>query len=1111
MKILKLEFQNINSLKGTTVVDFESPEYTANGIFLIAGPTGAGKTSIFDAMCLALYGRTPRMSVSKDQNEVLTRGENVCKAELLFEIEGKRYLASWSQSVSPGGILQAARHEISDQTDGGITLASGLTNTKKEIKKLIGLEFDQFRKTVHIVQGEFDEFLNADTSDKMAIFTKITGQGKYERISAKAKEKRDKFKENLKRLGEQEKDISVLPEEERKDLENRIAGLETQKDDVDKRIDENKSLQRWLAEIEDLAAKAEETEKKLAALEEKRTAFIPKAEKLRRALEASAVEGIHGILVTRETHLQSIQKGLEEIKKNIPLREKDLEGANRQFETACGALEQKEREEKDLRPKISAVRTLDGEIETRRKTATEASETVGEKKRLCEEAETALGKVKDEISLKKETLQKIGEYLESHAAEAKLAGSLDAIKNALGDLERQKQRVAEADKKFGLAESELEKARKRAGDDAAKVQSLEKKHTKAREIVEGQERERKTLLDGKTLSDLDGEIETLEREVTEAKVIASLDERRKELEEGKPCPLCGAVYHPYAKRDIPNAEGKEKELCELKEKRKEANRLDSEIRKADENVHQTKLDLTEAKGKAETANAGLAACERDFKEKKETFGREKERLGEKEAEIRTKLREFGLSVGEAIDSHAILDDLNTRLNVFQAKEREKIEVEREIADKDKEEAGSEAALKSAETAHDEAKTACRKAWNKLEAKEKERAEIFGDKNPDVEEERLAREIKSVRDAREAAKEAVGAASNALKEIQDDAERLLREESQTEESRKEAERSFNDALKEKGFENRKDFDDARLNEDERKPLQDEKEALDREEAELNGEMKTRREMLEAKKDEKKTGKNAVELQEELAALETRKREIEENLELAKGKRTQDEDRRRRYGELQSERVRIQKELEKWDDFWDVIGPNLKSFSDYAQSLTFEQVIRNANEKLQLIMPRYLLIRRPEKPKKNNDSDAESGLSLELNVIDRYQGDEQRVIENLSGGERFIISLALALGISRLAEKNAQIDSLFLDEGFGTLDEETLEKAIAALIKISEKGKMIGIITHVEMLQGDDSPIETKIRVKPYGATGHSVVEGPGVTCDPADAGKPGRKPRKKKVK
>ncbi len=209
MKILKLEFQNINSLEGTTVIDFESPEYTANGIFLITGPTGAGKTSIFDAMCLALYGRTPRMKINASggedaQNEVLTRGESVCKAELLFEIEGKRYLASWSQHISSGGVLQAAKHEISDQTNGGVALASGLTETKNQIKKLIGLEFDQFRKTVHIVQGEFDEFLNADTSDKMAIFTKITGQGKYERISAKAKEKRDKFKENLKRLGEQE-------------------------------------------------------------------------------------------------------------------------------------------------------------------------------------------------------------------------------------------------------------------------------------------------------------------------------------------------------------------------------------------------------------------------------------------------------------------------------------------------------------------------------------------------------------------------------------------------------------------------------------------------------------------------------------------------------------------------------------------------------------------------------------------------------------------------------------------------------------------------------------------------------------------------------------------
>lgn len=1111
MKILRLEFQNINSLEGTTVIDFESPEYTANGIFLITGPTGAGKTSIFDAMCLALYGRTPRMKISggeNGQNEVLTRGENVCKAELLFEIEGKRYLASWSQNISPGGILQAARHEISDQTGGGVTLASGLTNTKNEIKKLIGLEFDQFRKTVHIVQGEFDEFLNADTSDKMAIFTKITGQGKYEKISAKAKEKRDRFKEYLKRLGEQEKDISVLSEEERKGLEKRIAELDMQKDDVGKRIDENKSQQSWLAEIEDLAAKAEETKKNLAELKEKREAFIPKAEKLRRALAASAVEGRHGTLVARETHLREIRTELEKVKDGIPQKEKDLEDAKRRHETACGDLEQREREEKDLRPKINSARTLDGEITSHRKTATEAKETVDEKKRLRDEAKISLDKVKDEIAVEEETLRKIGEYIESHAAEAQLAESLETVKSCLDDLEFLKNEVAAAEKKLSLAEGELEKARKEFGDAAAKVQSLKEKHTRDKVVVERLEKERETLLDGKTLSDLDEEIETLGREVAEAKTIASLDERRKELEDGKPCPLCGAVHHPYAEGNIPNAEGKERELRRLKEKRKEAGRLDDEIRKANENVHQTKIDLTEAEGKANTANANLETCKKDFGEKKDAFEKEEERLGGKETEIRAKLRGFGLSGEEAIDSQAILDDLNARLNELQTKEKEKVAVEREIADKGKEEAGLEAALKGAEKVLGEAETACRDAKKELDAKEKERGEIFGDKNPDVEEERLRLEIKSARDAREAAKETVGAASNALKKIQDDEKRLLREECQAEEARKEAETAFNDALKAKGFENRKDFDDARINENELKPLQGEKDALDREEAELNGEMKTRRKMLKEKKDEKKTEKNAVELREELTALEIRKKETEENLELEKEKRTRDEDRRRRYGELQSERARVQKELEKWDDLWEVIGPNLKSFSDYAQSLTFEQVIRYANRYLQFIMPRYLLIRRP---KKNNDSDAESGLSLELNVIDRYQGDEQRVIENLSGGERFIISLALALGISRLAEKNAQIDSLFLDEGFGTLDEETLEKAIAALLKICEAGKMIGIITHVEMLQGDNSPIETKIRVKPTGATGHSVVEGPGVMCNPSDTGKPGRKPRKKKEK
>ena len=819
-------------------------------------------------------------------------------------------------------------------------------------------------------------------------------------------------------------------------------------------------------------------------------------------------------MVSRETHLQDIQRKLEKVKNDIPLREKDLKDAEQKLESARIALTRKEEEEKDLRPKISLIRTLDGEISTRRATVAQSENIFDEKKRLRDEAKDALDKTKNEIAVKKDILQKIGEYIESHAAETKLAGSLESIESGLADLEGLKQRVAETVKKLRLAEDEFGRAQKESEVAEAKVQSLREKHTAGEENATRLKEERETLLDGKTPSDLDEEIETIEREVAEAKTIASLDEHRKELEDGKPCPLCGAVRHPYAEGNIPNTEGKEEVLLGLKEKRRQAKCLDGEIQEADTRASQMKIDLTAAQGEAAAAKVNRQACEKDCYEKKDACEKEEKLLGGKETEIRAKLRGFGLSDVETIDSQAILSDLNMRLNELQTKEREKSAVETELAAKSKEETGLRAALDGAESALTEAGTACRNARSELDAKEKERAEIFGDESPDAVEERLQQELTDARDALDVAKEAAGTASNELTKSKDDEKHLARDESQAEEALKEAERSFNDALKAKGFESREEFDDARLDESERKLLQDEKEALDRENAELNGEMKTRREELNAKKDEKKTEKSAAELREECAVLEIKKKETEENLDLEKGKRAQDRDRRKRFGELQEERTRIQKERERWQEFWYVIGTNLKSFSNYAQSLTFEQVIRYANLILQLIMPRYLLIRRLEKSensKKNADSDAESVLTLELNVIDRYQGDEQRVIENLSGGERFIISLALALGISRLAEKNAQIDSLFLDEGFGTLDEETLEKAVAALMKICEGGKMIGIITHVEMLQGDDSPIETKIRVKPIGATGHSVVEGPGVTCNPADIVRQSRKPRKKKEK
>ena len=139
-----------------------------------------------------------------------------------------------------------------------------------------------------------------------------------------------------------------------------------------------------------------------------------------------------------------------------------------------------------------------------------------------------------------------------------------------------------------------------------------------------------------------------------------------------------------------------------------------------------------------------------------------------------------------------------------------------------------------------------------------------------------------------------------------------------------------------------------------------------------------------------------------------------------------------------------------------------------------MVSHANRQLEKMSDRYLLIRDVEQP-------------LELNVVDNYQAGEIRSTKNLSGGESFIVSLSLALGLSKMASRKVRVDSLFLDEGFGTLDEDALESALETLSGLQQDGKLIGIISHVPALK---ERISTQINIIPD-TGGKSVIKAPGL--------------------
>ncbi|MEA2101500.1 MAG: SbcC/MukB-like Walker B domain-containing protein, partial [Thermodesulfobacteriota bacterium] len=221
---------------------------------------------------------------------------------------------------------------------------------------------------------------------------------------------------------------------------------------------------------------------------------------------------------------------------------------------------------------------------------------------------------------------------------------------------------------------------------------------------------------------------------------------------------------------------------------------------------------------------------------------------------------------------------------------------------------------------------------------------------------------------------------------------------------------------------------------------------------------------------------VDLKEEQAETQVTLKRVGEEIGALKQKLKDNKNARLRHQEKRLLIKAHKEECTRWDALHSLIGSSDgKKYRNFAQGLTFELMVSHANRQLEKMTDRYLLVRDDEQP-------------LELNVVDNYQAGEIRSTKNLSGGESFIVSLSLALGLSKMASRKVRVDSLFLDEGFGSLDEDALETALETLAGLQQDGKLIGIISHVAALK---ERISTQISVLPVSG-GRSTISGPGCT-------------------
>lgn len=356
----------------------------------------------------------------------------------------------------------------------------------------------------------------------------------------------------------------------------------------------------------------------------------------------------------------------------------------------------------------------------------------------------------------------------------------------------------------------------------------------------------------------------------------------------------------------------------------------------------------------------------------------------------------------------------------------------------------------------------------------ERQDVFGDRKPDYEEARLSTAIDSADKELDAARQKLITANQELSQLKSRNEELVKAIGIRDIQLKSSEATFHIRLKESGFTDEENYKAACLPEGERKNLSQQSQKLSDEKTEITSKEREKAKLLETERQKQITGEPLDGLKKALAVLVTILRDLQQEIGGIRQKLKDNESLKQRQLERAQAIAAQKRECLRWDLLHELIGSaDGKKYRNFAQGLTFEMMIGHANRQLLKMTDRYLLIHDDAQP-------------LELNVIDNYQAGEVRSTKNLSGGESFIVSLSLALGLSHMASKNVRVDSLFLDEGFGTLDEEALDTALETLAGLQQDGKLIGVISHVSALK---ERISTQIQVIPQ-TGGRSQIFGPG---------------------
>ncbi len=1062
MKIVKLRALNINSLKGKIEIDFRT-FLEDNALFAITGATGSGKSTLLDIITCALYGRTPRLK--NPPNELMSRdtGESLCEVE--FEIKGDIYRSSWSQKRArkkADGKFQTAKMELSNlKTDK--VIKSTLRDVPKYIEELSGLDFDKFTQSMMLAQGSFDAFLKAKESERSNLLEKITGTQIYANISKEIFDNYSSLKSeidlDMKLL---ETSLLLTPHE----LEEKRKRLNDNREDkklLNKKVEELEETRVWFKTVQELELKNREDSELFSKIskekEEKKEKFI----KLKLANQALNIESIY-------EEYSSLEKSIvNDEQKNTQLL-LDLENLDKNLVTSTTQYNLVENEYFELKKifdieisKIKKVRIVQTQIE---------------------ETEKNLNKLKIEIDTKIEQQSKLStddilkkEFQQKSEIEKKEI-ALDKLKNitqqAIQEYKKIELNSSDDRKKENVYRTEQQKivmlidSLKDYDEIIANIKNIEE--AKIENTKEYQFSSKNITIQNRLKEELQKHITTLRKKRESELLIKKYEDDRKQLSTGEECFLCGSKFHPFIENNsLIIDEEQTAILIDTKE---------IELKKCEDDLKLLESDYTKLEMKIQSSTSTLQELKNRREETIELFKQENIELN---SATRKNLEQKIAILDENINIIVQRGDIKERL----LKKREK--VEKDLSLKQNELLECERELHQIIIDKKECETKLFSLENelKIDSKDKEgflstiqelkqkSIEILNITDIDNYELELQKNLQNLQEKQHLINQELISIKTKNIEIAKQEKDLKEKIVSSKQRVNQVKQRVEEELKNNCFEDLQSFKQAIVSKKEREILSDICQTVEDNFKKYQTLHINSSKTLQKHKEQDRKEIEINNLERELQELKAKIENIQLEIGALSQALFQDEEDREKNSSKIAQLEKKKEGFKVWVKLNEMIGSaDGNKFSKFAQGITLDQLINLANNHLTLLSNRYELQR----------STKEKQL-LEIEVIDSFQGDTTRPVATLSGGESFIISLALALGLSQLASQKIAIDSLFLDEGFGTLDEESLETALNALNLLQSSGKMVGVISHVEALK---ERIPLQIKVVPKG-DGTSFIE------------------------